>query len=67
VNEEAFNLSVRRFLKKVGVTSQREVEQAVREAIAAGRLRGDEILPARATVAVEGLGQVEVTGEIALS
>jgi hypothetical protein len=39
----------------------------VREAIAAGRLRGDEVLPARATVAVEGLGQVEVTGEIALS
>jgi hypothetical protein len=67
VNEEVFNLSVRRFLKKVGVTSQREIEQAVREAIAAGRLRGDEVLPARATVAVEGLGHVEVTGEIALS
>jgi hypothetical protein len=67
VNEEVFNLSVRRFLKKVGVTSQREIEGAVRDAIEAGRLRGNEVLPARATVTVEGLGHVEVTGEIALS
>ena len=67
MNEEVFNISVRRFLKKLGVTSQREIETAVREAIAAGRLRGDEVLPARATVVVEGLGHVEVSGEIALS
>ena len=49
MNEEAFNISVRKFLKKVGITSQREIEQAVRGAIAAGRLKGNEALPAKVT------------------
>jgi hypothetical protein len=68
MDEEAFNLSVRRFLKKLGVTSQREIELGVREQIDAGALRGDELLEARAVVTVNGLErEIVVTGEIALS
>jgi hypothetical protein len=68
MDEEAFNMSVRRFLKKLGVTAQREIELAVREQLAAGALRGDETLEATATIAVRGLsGDVVVTGKIALS
>jgi hypothetical protein len=66
MNEEAFNLSVRRFLKKLGITAQREIELGVRERLASGALRGTETLPARATVRVEGLGDVVIEGEIAL-
>jgi Family of unknown function (DUF6494) len=67
VDEEAFNLSVRKFLKQLGITAQREIEQGVREGVEAGRLRGDERLPARATVSVEGVEQeIVVEGEIAL-
>ncbi len=68
MDEEAFNLSVRRFLKKLGVTSQREIEIAVREEIDSGALKGDETLPARAVVTVDGLDrEIVVTGDIALS
>jgi hypothetical protein len=68
MEEDVFNMSVRKFLKKLGVTSQREIETAVRAQLAAGRLRGDERLAARATVRVEGIDEeVVVTGEIALA
>jgi hypothetical protein len=68
MDEEAFNLSVRRFLKKLGITSQREIEQGVRERIDAGGLDGTETLEARAVVTVDGLERdIVVTGEIALS
>jgi uncharacterized protein DUF6494 len=68
MDEEAFNLSVRRFLKKLGVTSQREIELAVREQIDAGALSGSEKLEARAVVTVDGMErEIVVTGEIALS
>ena len=68
MDEETFNLSVRRFLKKLGVTAQREIELAVREQLEAGKLRGDERLEATATVTVNGLPRdVLVTGTIALS
>ena len=68
MDEEAFNLSLRRFLKKLGVTAQREIEIAVREQLQAGELRGDETLAAEATVTVSGLSRnVVVSGEIALS
>jgi Family of unknown function (DUF6494) len=68
MDEEAFNLSVRRFLKKLGVTSQREIELAVRELIDSGALKGDERLEARAVVTVDGVErEIVVTGEIALS
>jgi hypothetical protein len=68
VDEETFNMSVRKFLKKLGVTAQREIELAVREQLKAGELRGDETLEATATIAVRGVSQdVVVTGTIALS
>lgn len=68
MDEEAFNLSVRRFLKKLGVTSQREIEIAVREQIDSGALNGDETLSARAVVTVDGLErEIVITGDIALS
>jgi hypothetical protein len=68
VDEDTFNMSVRRFLKKLGVTAQREIELAVREQLEAGELRGDERLEATATITVHGLPrEVLVTGTIALS
>ena len=68
MDEEAFNLSVRRFLKKLGVTSQREIELGVRELLDAGKLSGTEKLEARAVVTVDGLErEIVVTGEIALA
>ncbi len=67
MDEESLNMSVRKFLKRVGVTSQREIETAVREAVAEGRLKGDEHLPVRVTLEVEGLRiRHEVDGEIHL-
>ncbi len=68
MDEDAFNMSLRRFLKKLGVTAQREIEVAVREQLEAGELRGDEHLEATATITVNGLARdVLVTGTIALS
>jgi hypothetical protein len=68
MDEEVFNLSVRKFLKKLGVTAQREIELGVRDQIEKGRLEGGETLEARATVSVNGLEQdILVTGKIALS
>jgi hypothetical protein len=68
MDEEALNMSVRKFLKKLGVTAQREIELAVREQIDAGGLSGDETLEAQATVTVRGLpGDVVVSGPIKLS
>ena len=42
MNEDTFNLQIRKFLKKVGITSQREIESAVRKAIDSGALSGSE-------------------------
>jgi uncharacterized protein DUF6494 len=68
VDEEAFNLSLRKFLKKLGVTAQREIEIAVRDQLAAGALQGDETLEARATITVSGLpDDVVVDGTISLA
>jgi hypothetical protein len=67
VDEEAFNMSLRKFLKRLGVTSQREIEMAVREQLDAGGLEGEERLPAEATVTVRGLPrEIVVKGEINL-
>jgi len=67
MDEEAFNMSTRKFLKKLGVTAQREIELAVREQIESGALNGDEQLEAQATVTVRGVaGEIVVTGTIAL-
>ena len=68
MDEDAFNMSVRKFLKKLGVTSQREIEAAVREHLASGALKGDEALDVVATVSVKGLPEdIVITGSITLS
>jgi hypothetical protein len=67
MNDEVFNLAIRKFLKQFGVTAQREIERAVATALAAGRLKGTETLRARAALSVEGMGTVAtVDGEIEL-
>ena len=67
MNEDQFNLSLRKFLKEVGVTSQRVIENAVRDAVKSGRLAGNEMLRARMTLEVEGIAiRHVVEGEIAL-
>jgi hypothetical protein len=55
MNEETLNLSIRKFLKMVGVNSQREIEQAVAKAIAGGTIAGKETFPARITLEIAGL------------
>jgi hypothetical protein len=55
MNEETFNMDVRKFLKKVGITSQREIEKTVDEAINSGDLKGNETLQARITLVVSGI------------
>ena len=68
MDEEVFNMSVRRFLKTLGVTAQREIELAVRERLDGGDLQGDETLDATATITVAGLSRdVIVTGQISLA
>ena len=67
MNEETFNLSIRKFLKMVGVSSQREIEQAVARARADGSLAGNETLPAFATLEIPSLNlNVRFDGEIRL-
>ena len=55
MNEAAFNLSVRKFLKHFGVTAQREIEKSVDAALRAGTLKGTETLKARARLEIQGL------------
>ncbi|HVP88852.1 MAG TPA: DUF6494 family protein [Casimicrobiaceae bacterium] len=67
MNEETFNLSIRKFLKMVGVNSQREIEHAVAKAVAEKAIAGTESLPARITLEVAALKlSVKFDGEIRL-
>jgi hypothetical protein len=67
MNEDVFNASLRKFLKQVGVTSQREIEKAVRDALEAGTLKGHEKLPAKMVLTLGGLTfSHEVNDEIEL-
>jgi hypothetical protein len=67
MNEDIFNNSIRRFLKTLGVTAQREIEKAVRQAMADGKLKGNEKFPAKGTVTIDGIGFAhEIKGEIEL-
>jgi hypothetical protein len=67
MNEDALNTSVRKFLKRLGVTVQREIELAVRDAVANGRLKGSEHLPAKAVVTLGNVDlKVEIDGDIEL-
>jgi hypothetical protein len=56
MNEEALNMSLRKFLKVVGVTSQQEIEKAIRAAIAEGRIKGDEALTAQMVLTIGKVG-----------
>lgn len=68
MNEEVFNMELRKFLKKVGVTSQREIEQAIRAAVESGKVSGTNTLQAKVVLTVEGVDlKTEITGDIALS
>ena len=67
MNEDTLNLEIRKFLKRVGITSQREIEKAVRQRIEAGNLKGNERLPIKMILEVGELGLCHtVDGEIAL-
>ncbi len=67
MDEEVFNMELRKFLKKVGVTSQREIETAVRGALESGKLKGSESLKVKAVLTIERLGvSHDIDGEIKL-
>jgi len=67
MDQEVFNLSIRKFLKMVGINSQREIEQAVANALASGAIKGIETFPAKVTLVLAGLGiEVSFDGEIKL-
>jgi Family of unknown function (DUF6494) len=58
MNEETFNLSLRKFLKMVGVSSQNEIEKAVARALNDRKIAGTETFPARMTLEIPGVGLV---------
>ena len=67
MNQETFNLDLRKFLKRFGVTAQREIEQAVADAVERGTLTGTETLIVRATLTIPGvLDELRLDGEIGL-
>ncbi|HKY87205.1 MAG TPA: DUF6494 family protein [Pseudorhodoplanes sp.] len=67
MNEDVFNTAIRKFLKEVGVTSQREIEKSVRDAVASGKLKGSETLPVKVTLTLGQVGLTHVVdGEIKL-
>ncbi len=67
MNEETFNLSIRKFLKIVGISSQREIERAVTKALGERRITGSEAFPATMTLEIAGLNlSVKFEGEIKL-
>ena len=67
MNDEVFNMSIRRFLKVVGIRSQSEIERAVAKAIADGKIKGNAVLPARMRLTIDGVGlDITLDGEIQL-
>jgi len=67
MNEDKFNSSLRQFLKKVGITSQREIEKAVRDAIAVGKIKDTDRLQAKMVLTIGRIGLThEVSDEIEL-
>ncbi len=68
MNEEVFNLDLRKFLKRFGVTAQREIERAVADAIARGALTGTETLVVRATLTIpDVISELRIDGQIGLA
>ena len=67
MNEERFNLDVRRFLKRFGIAAQRAVEQAVRDGLAQGKIKGNEVLRVDATLRIAELDtEMKIDGGVAL-
>jgi hypothetical protein len=67
MNEDALNASIRKFLKTLGVSAQREIEKAVRQRLAEGKLKGNEKFAAKGLVTISGIGLAhEITGDIEL-
>ena len=67
MDEDSFNISTRKFLKMVGVSSQRDIEHAVQQALANGDIKGTESFPAKMTLEIPGLRlNVNFDGEIRL-
>ena len=67
MNEDVFNMSIRKFLKKVGVTSQREIEKAVRDAVAGGKVGANEPLAANVVLSMPDIGlSVKIDGSLEL-
>ena len=67
MNQDSFNIETRKFLKEVGVTSQRQIEVAVREAVKSGNLKVPETLKAQMTLTVERINlRHKIDGEIEL-
>jgi hypothetical protein len=67
MNDETLNMSIRKFLKTVGVNSQLAIEKAVHKAIADGKLKGNEAFPASMMLAIGKLSlEVKFDGEIRL-
>ena len=67
MNEDTFNMSIRKFLKKVGVASQREIEHAVQKALASGAIDGGATLKAKVTLTVDAVNlSVPIEGDIEL-
>jgi hypothetical protein len=68
MDEEVFNLEVRKFLKRFGVTAQREIEKSVAAASQRGAIRGTEVLQVHATLTIPGvLPELQIDGQITLS
>ena len=68
MDEDQFNMNIRKYLKKVGITSQREIENAVRAAVDSGDLQGDETLGVKVTLAIGSIDlTVDIDGEIGLA
>jgi ribosomal protein L1 len=68
MNDEVFNLDLRKFLKRFGVTAQREIERAVRDAIERGTLTGTETIEVRATLTIPAvIAELRIDGQIGLN
>ena len=67
MNDETFNMSIRRFLKVVGIRSQSEIERAVAKALAEGKIKGNAAFPARMRLTIDAVGlDITLDGEIQL-
>ena len=67
MNQDNFNMEIRKYLKKVGISSQREITNVVTQAIADGKLTGNEVLKAKVKLELPDLAyELEIDGEISL-